>query len=57
MKKLGIIILLALIIGLTGCVEDTSINEESSIPSEKYDESDIESAPTLIAIYMVGSDL
>jgi hypothetical protein len=43
--------------GLTGCVEDTSISEESSIPSEKYDESDVESAPTLIAVYMVGSDL
>ena len=57
MKKLGIIILLALIIGLTGCVEDTSINEESSIPSEKYNESDVESASTLIAVYMVGSDL
>lgn len=57
MKKLGIILLLVLIIGLTGCVEDTSINEESLNPSEKYDELDVESAPTLIAVYMVGSDL
>ena len=58
MKKNGkIIILLILIIGLTGCVEDTSISEESSISSEKKYDSDVESAPTLIAVYMVGSDL
>ena len=58
MKKIGkIIILLILIIGLTGCVEDTSISEESSISSEKKYDSDVESAPTLIAVYMVGSDL
>jgi len=56
-KKLGIILLLVLIIGSTGCVEDTSVNEESSIHSEKYDELDVEFAPTLIAVYMVGSDL
>jgi len=58
MKKLGtIIILLVLVMGLTGCAEDTSISEESSTSSEIYDESDVESAPTLIAIYLVGSDL
>ncbi|MGP8329547.1 MAG: clostripain-related cysteine peptidase [Methanosarcinaceae archaeon] len=58
MNKLGkLIILLVLIMGLTGCVEDTLISEESPISSEKNDELNVKSAPTLIAVYMAGSDM